>query len=97
MARVTTKLQLTIPKGLADAYGIRPGDEVDLLASGPVIRLVPPRARRRQITNEERTAIVQEMIDRIRDRARAEPMQPGRDRGWRREDAYEDRMSRWRR
>ena len=30
MAKVTSKLQLTVPKAIADQYGIRPGDELFL-------------------------------------------------------------------
>ena len=28
MAKVTSKLQVTLPKALADQYGIEPGDEI---------------------------------------------------------------------
>lgn len=44
MSRVTSKLQVTIPKALAGRYGIRPGDEVhwELLARGAVMVRVDP-------------------------------------------------------
>jgi AbrB family looped-hinge helix DNA binding protein len=29
MSKVTSKLQITIPKALAERYGIHPGDEID--------------------------------------------------------------------
>ena len=32
MPKVTSKLQLTVPKAIADQYGIRPGNELQLLA-----------------------------------------------------------------
>ena len=41
MAKVTSKLQVTIPKALAERYGIRPGDEIDWEPAGQFIRVVP--------------------------------------------------------
>ena len=41
MSKVTSKLQLTVPKAIADKYGIRPGDELDWVAAGDSIR--PPQ------------------------------------------------------
>lgn len=40
MARVTSKLQLTVPKVIADQYKIRPGDDLDWLPAGEAIRVV---------------------------------------------------------
>ncbi|MFN9367376.1 MAG: AbrB/MazE/SpoVT family DNA-binding domain-containing protein [Planctomycetia bacterium] len=34
MAKVTSKLQVTIPKAIADAYGIRPGASLDWVPPG---------------------------------------------------------------
>ena len=45
MAKVTSTLQVTVPKALADRYGIGPGDEIEWEAAGDVIRVVPPRRR----------------------------------------------------
>ena len=45
MSRVTSKLQVAVPKGVAQRYGIRPGDEVLFEESGEVIRAVPDKAR----------------------------------------------------
>ena len=42
MAKVTSKLQVTVPKVLADRYHIRPGDEIRFEAAGDVIRVIPP-------------------------------------------------------
>jgi AbrB family looped-hinge helix DNA binding protein len=52
MAKVTSKLQVTIPKRIAEQYGIAPGDEVEFEPSGDVIRVVP-RGRRRTLPNQE--------------------------------------------
>ena len=41
LAKVTTKGQVTIPKGIRDAFGIRPNDKVDFEREGKKIVLVP--------------------------------------------------------
>src|SRR5260370_28276707 len=40
MAKVTSKLQLTLPKAIADQYKIRPGDDLEWLPAGEAIRVV---------------------------------------------------------
>ena len=41
MAKVTSKLQFTLPKKLAEQVGISPGDEVDVSLAGEGLRIVP--------------------------------------------------------
>ena len=41
LAKITTKGQVTIPKALRDAFGIRPNDKVDFEREGKKIVLVP--------------------------------------------------------
>jgi bifunctional DNA-binding transcriptional regulator/antitoxin component of YhaV-PrlF toxin-antitoxin module len=55
-SKVTSKLQVTLPKALADAYGIRPGDEIAWLAAGSTITVVPApsAARRSSMSREQR-------------------------------------------
>jgi len=38
---VTSKLQLTVPKAIADQFGIKPGDELQWTAAGEAIRVTP--------------------------------------------------------
>ena len=40
MTKVTSKLQVTVPKVIADRYGIRPGDEIEWVAAGETIRII---------------------------------------------------------
>lgn len=40
MAKVTSKLQLTLPKAIAEQYKISPGDDLDWLPAGEAIRVV---------------------------------------------------------
>lgn len=51
MARVTSKLQLTLPKAVADKHGIRPGDEFAVHSSGQGFASCRPglRSPRRRI------------------------------------------------
>ncbi len=101
MAKVTSKLQLTVPKAIADRYGIRPGDVLDWVPAGDTIRVVPQRARARNqgLSLEERLRLFRKMLERQREReAHPEEMldvfeRPAKpheiERGWRREDLYE--------
>jgi AbrB family looped-hinge helix DNA binding protein len=91
MAKVTSKLQVTIPKHIAEQYGIVPGDEVEFLPAGDCIRVVPPRqAMRSSLSLEERLRLFDESTARQREREKhmAIPEEPPADRGWRREDLY---------
>jgi AbrB family looped-hinge helix DNA binding protein len=91
MAKVTSKLQITLPKRLAEQYGIEPGDEIEFVAAGDVIRIVPAeRASRPRLSREERERLFEDMIARQRDREGRMTLGPrtsGR-RDWRREDLY---------
>ena len=37
MSKVTSKLQVTIPKAIADRFGIAPGDDIDWIVTGESI------------------------------------------------------------
>jgi bifunctional DNA-binding transcriptional regulator/antitoxin component of YhaV-PrlF toxin-antitoxin module len=54
MAKVTSKLQLAAPGVIADQYGIRPGDDVEWVAAGEVICVIPPA--RGNVRREEHVA-----------------------------------------
>jgi AbrB family looped-hinge helix DNA binding protein len=45
MSKVTSKLQVTLPKSIADRFNIKPGDQIDWEAAGDTIRVVPARRR----------------------------------------------------
>ena len=90
MAKVTSKLQFTIPKALADAYGIRPGDEIELRADGPYLRLLPAgTGRRRELTLEEKLAMFDETTRELEKLWAQRKFEPTTDRGWTREDLYD--------
>ncbi len=102
MAKVTSKLQLTVPKAIADKYRIKPGDQLEWVPAGNVIRVIPPRtleAGSRLRSVEERLAGFDEATRRQRRREAGKedfeapierPPKPHEiARGWRREDLYD--------
>ena len=91
MAKVTSKLQVTIPKRIADQYGIAPGDEVEFSPAGDSIRLAPARQpMRSSLSLEERLRMFDEdrAWQREREKTMSIPADSAAERGWRREDLY---------
>ena len=98
---MTSKLQLTVPKVIAAEYGIKPGDQLDWVAAGDVIRVIPARSRRHRDhlrSVEERLKLFDKATARQRHReveaeeveipAERPPSAHEVARGWRREDLY---------
>jgi AbrB family looped-hinge helix DNA binding protein len=91
MSRVTSKLQVTIPKRIAQQYSIKPGDEIDFVATAEGLRIVTatrPDASRLSVA--ERLRLFDEATERQRQReARMKlPASPPTDRGWTRAELY---------
>lgn len=86
MSKITSKLQVTIPKSIADRYGLRPGDEIEWQAAGDAIRVVPA-ARKPMLSLAERLKLFRQTEAWIK-RRRVKPLPEGADRGWKREDLY---------
>jgi AbrB family looped-hinge helix DNA binding protein len=95
MAKVTSKLQVTLPKAVADRYGIHPGDEIEWVPAGEVIRVVPASARAPRLDLETRLRLFDEATERQRRREteRRKEQEPS-DRGWTREELYDRGHSR---
>ncbi len=87
MSKVTSKLQVTVPKAIAVRYGIRPGDEVEFVAAGDVVRL-EPRGVKKALDAKTRLALFDQATVRQRQRQATAPAQQARGRGWTREDLY---------
>lgn len=99
---MTSKLQLTVPKKIADQYGIRPGDELEWIPAGDSIRveLVRRKAKAGQdLTTEEKLALFDANMRRV-DELQAEELKEAKaegtritreNRGWTREELYEGR------
>ena len=88
MSKVTSKLQVTVPKSVADRYGIRPGDEIEWLASGDTIRVVPAGKKIEALSLAERLRRFDLATARQRKRNKRLHPAPARNRGWTREDLY---------
>jgi AbrB family looped-hinge helix DNA binding protein len=68
MSKVTSKLQLTVPKVIADRYGIRPGDELEWMAAGESIRIElgrSPSTAVQQLTPEEKLELFDRGSERL--------------------------------
>jgi AbrB family looped-hinge helix DNA binding protein len=90
VARVTSKLQVTIPKAVAERYGIAPGAEIDWLPAGEAIRVVPKNAAQRPVDRGRRLMFFDRATERQHRRdLSAEVQQQPADRGWRREELYQ--------
>ena len=91
MAKVTSKLQITLPKALATQYRIKPGDEILWVASGDAIRVVPARHRSAADSTDARLRLFDRATERQRERERERKSPPRtlRARGWKREELYE--------
>jgi len=87
MAKVTSKLQVTVPKVLAERYHIEPGDEIEWEAAGDAIRVVP--SRRRSGDAAARLKLFDQATARQRQRERGAAVARASDRGWTREDLYD--------
>jgi AbrB family looped-hinge helix DNA binding protein len=99
MPKVTSKLQLTVPKKIADQYGIRPGDELEWVPAGESIRveLIRKTRSRHKLTSRERLALFDANTKWI-DELQAEELKAAsanqaritrENRGWTREELYD--------
>ena len=91
MAKVTSKLQVTIPRAIADRLGIAPGDDLEWRVEGDAVRV--QRIALPRLTLGERHAIFDEMMRRDDARTRARRgdrrgARAPRHRGWTREALY---------
>jgi bifunctional DNA-binding transcriptional regulator/antitoxin component of YhaV-PrlF toxin-antitoxin module len=83
-------LQVTIPKALADRYGIEPGQEVEWLPAGDAIRVVPEGRPDAVGDTRRRLAIFDRASARQRGRQGTRgPLAEPSSRGWSRNELYE--------
>lgn len=90
MAKVSSKLQVTVPKAIAKRYGIQPGDDIRFEEAGETIRIVPPRAQaqKKELDTETRLRMFDEAMARQRAREAGRTRAPATERGWTREELY---------
>src|SRR5260370_3484955 len=95
MSRVASKIQVTRPKALAEQFRIRPGAEIEWIAAGEVIRVVPPRRKVPTLDLEARLRLFEgatELQKRLQ--AGAHLRRAARDRGLRLDDLYSRGLTR---
>lgn len=85
---MTSKLQVTLPKALAERYRIRPGDEIEWEAAGDVIRVIPNQAAQAETDPAVQLRLFDEATKRQEERNLRWQDEKVDDRGWKREDLY---------
>lgn len=86
---MTSKLQVTVPKAVAERFGIKPGDEIAWEAAGRLIHVIPPGVPPRRASVEDRLKAFDEATARQRRRRREGRRAGGvTRRGWQREELY---------
>ena len=91
---MTSKLQVTVPKEIADRYDIRPGSEIDWIPAGDTLRVVPLHSPSPPVTPAERLRVFDEASLRQKKRQAKRSVGRARDRGWKREELYARGVSR---
>jgi AbrB family looped-hinge helix DNA binding protein len=91
VAKVTSKLQVTVPKAVADRLSIRPGDEIEWRVEGDSARVTrrwtePQRSLAERLAVFDEATRRQEARNRLWAKGGKRPASSGR--GWRREDLY---------
>ena len=91
MSKVTSKLQVPVPKALAARYGIRPGDDIRFEEAGEVMRVVPDAAAKpaEVLNTEARLRLFDAATARQRTREAGRSLRTASSRGWTREELYE--------
>lgn len=96
---MTSKLQVTVPKVIADKYGIRPGDELEWGPAGDGIRVRLGKGAKAVPSTAERLALF-DKNSRWLDELQSDELARGKNegvritrenRGWTREELYGDR------
>jgi len=89
MAKITSKYQVTVPKAIAKQYRIHPGDDIQWVPAGEVIRVIPSGSTAVFDDRESRLRLFDQATERHRKRVtRLKGKRILESRGWTREDLY---------
>jgi AbrB family looped-hinge helix DNA binding protein len=103
MSKVTSKLQVTVPKAVAVRYGIHPGDEIEWVVAEDSIRVVPVnRKPAPELDASARVELFDQATGRQKEheartgsaKAHSVRKKPAQGRGWTREELYGHARSR---
>jgi AbrB family looped-hinge helix DNA binding protein len=93
VSKITSKLQVTIPKDVAVRMNLKPGDELEWVVTGEVLQVHPVRGQSSRGAIAERLALFDAATARQTAWQSANPpaeLNP-KDRGWTRAELYERR------
>lgn len=96
MSKVTSKLQVSIPRAIARRHGIEPGSEIVFESAGEVVRVRPVRREEGESETRSRREVLEwfdaatERQRQRNERVRAEMGGARSGRGWTRESLYEE-------
>ena len=92
---MTSKYQVTLPKAIAGAFGIQPGDDIQWAVAGEIIHVIPPGKSVETTDVDSRLRLFDQATARMarRNFPKAASNKPHR-RGWTREDLYSRGRSR---
>lgn len=89
MSKVTSKLQVTVPKVIAEQYGIRPGGEIRWKPAGDGIRVEVGTREKTPLTKAQKLALFDDSWRRqMKRQAGLKPVARPVARGWTREELY---------
>lgn len=88
MAKVTSKYQVTVPKLIAEQYGIHPGDDIQWIPAGETIRVLPPGKPILAENRDAKLRLFDKATERHRRRASIPKSKPQGNKGWTREELY---------
>jgi bifunctional DNA-binding transcriptional regulator/antitoxin component of YhaV-PrlF toxin-antitoxin module len=98
MSKVSSKLQVTIPKAIVNKYAIHPGDELHWKPAGESLRVVlskPTNMTSEELSLEARLKSFDEATQRqrqreaiLKEKGLLLESKPAADRGWTREELY---------
>lgn len=91
MSKVTSKLQVTIPKRIAEQYAIKPGDDIDFIGTADGLRVkTGTHGRESELSVAERLRLFDQATERQHRRQAGMklPVSASSGRGWTREELY---------
>lgn len=89
MGKITSKLQITLPKAIAERFGLKPGDDVDFVPAGEVIRLEPRARSAGTFARETRLDLFDQATARQAARDANRPRSADAGREWTRDELYD--------
>jgi AbrB family looped-hinge helix DNA binding protein len=90
VSKVTSKLQVTVPKAVAERHHIKPGDEISWVEAGESLRIVPAAQAESPLDLPQRLRLFDGATLRQRRRqARRQKHAKPSHRGWTRAELYD--------